>query len=55
MNWTRPTEAHRDFKQFEGLDAFMAYEVVCDLRYTRFLEHASGKSVDSVIWRWAES
>jgi hypothetical protein len=42
-NWTRLAESHVDLKGFEGLGGFMAYEIVCDLRYTRFLEHASDK------------
>lgn len=31
--------------QFDGIGGFMAYEVVCDLRYTRLLEHARDVSL----------
>lgn len=33
-------EAHNALTQYPGLGGFMAYEVVCDLRYTRWLENA---------------
>lgn len=35
--------AHRELTQFDGMGGFMAYEVVCDLRYTYLLEHAPDK------------
>jgi hypothetical protein len=44
-NWTRLAEAHADLIRFDGLGGFMAYEIVCDLRYTSFLEHADDKMV----------
>jgi hypothetical protein len=38
-------EAHGLLRRLPGLggSGFMAYEVVCDLRYTKFLEHAPDK------------
>ncbi len=36
-------KAHSLLTRYEGLGGFMAYEVVCDLRYTSFLEHAPDK------------
>lgn len=35
--------AHEVLTQFEGLGGFMAYEIVCDLRYTYLLENATDK------------
>lgn len=35
--------AHKALTQFDGLGGFMAYEIVCDLRYTRWLENAPDK------------
>lgn len=35
--------AHSDLTRFDGMGGFMAYEVVCDLRYTYLLEHAPDK------------
>lgn len=46
QNWTRLAEAHSDLLRFDGLGGFMAYEIVCDLRYTAVLEHAS----DKLLW-----
>lgn len=40
-DWHSMALAHRDFMQYEGLGGFAAYEIVCDLRYTRFLESAT--------------
>jgi hypothetical protein len=45
-SWMRMAEAHTDLKRYDGLGGFMAYEIVCDLRYTSILEHAS----DTYIW-----
>ena len=39
-------EAHADLTRFEGLGGFMAYEIVCDLRYTAMLEQAT----DKLLW-----
>jgi len=39
-------EAHQRLLAYEGLGGFMAYEVVCDLRYTHLLEDAK----DKLIW-----
>jgi len=36
--------AHGRFTRYPGMGGFMAYEVVCDLRYTRILEDATDKS-----------
>lgn len=36
-------EAHKVLTQFDGLGGFMAYEIVCDLRYTYLLENAPDK------------
>lgn len=33
-------EAHSYLTQYDGIGAFMAYEIVCDLRYTYLLENA---------------
>lgn len=33
-------DAHEALVKYEGLGGFMAYEIVCDLRYTRWLENA---------------
>lgn len=35
--------AHKTLQQFDGMGGFMAYEVVCDLRYTYLLEDATDK------------
>lgn len=35
--------AHRALTRFDGMGGFMAYEVVCDLRYTYLLEDAPDK------------
>ena len=34
-------EAHKSLMKFRGLGGFMAYEIVCDLRYTYLLEDAT--------------
>ena len=39
--WTSLQQAHKDFTQYEGLGGFMAYELVCDLRFTKWLSHAT--------------
>jgi hypothetical protein len=44
-SWLRMAEAHADLIRYEGLGGFTAYEIVCDLRYTRWLQHASDKSI----------
>ena len=44
--WRTMQAAHNNFIRYDGLGGFGAYEVVCDLRYTRFLEHAT----DKMIW-----
>lgn len=36
-------EAHKALSRYEGLGGFMAYEIVCDLRYTYLLENAPDK------------
>lgn len=36
-------EAHGHLLRFTGLGGFMAYEIVCDLRYTYLLENATDK------------
>jgi hypothetical protein len=43
--WRTMQQAHSRLKQYLGLggSGFMAYEVVCDLRYTTLLEHATDK------------
>jgi hypothetical protein len=33
-------EAHKRLTQYPGIGGFMAYEIVCDLRYTKWLEKA---------------
>lgn len=43
MTWKTLEQAHKDLTKYEGLGGFMAYEVVCDLRYTRLLENATDK------------
>lgn len=35
--------AHATLTRYEGLGGFMAYEIACDLRYTKYLEHAPDK------------
>jgi hypothetical protein len=44
--WPTMQSAHSEFTRYDGLGGFAAYEIVCDLRYTRFLEHAT----DKMIW-----
>lgn len=39
-------DMHRALCEYEGLGGFMAYEIVCDLRYTYLLEHAT----DIMTW-----
>lgn len=39
----RLKDAHRFLLRYEGLGGFMAYEVVCDLRYTEWLRNAPDK------------
>lgn len=39
----RMEDAHKRLTQYEGLAGFMAYEIVCDLRYTYLLENAPDK------------
>jgi hypothetical protein len=39
----RLEQAHDMFVRFDGLGGFMSYEVVCDLRYTKWLENAPDK------------
>lgn len=46
QNWTRLAEAHADLTRYDGLGGFMAYEIVCDLRHTAILEHAT----DKLLW-----
>lgn len=41
QNWTRLAEADAGLTRFDGLGGFMAYEIVCDLRCTSVLDHAS--------------
>lgn len=41
--WRTMEAAHGQFLRYEGLGGFGAYEIVCDLRYTRYLEHATDK------------
>lgn len=36
-------EAHGALMRYDGMGGFMAYEVVCDLRYTHLLENAADK------------
>jgi hypothetical protein len=36
--WATMQRAHSEFVRYDGLGGFGAYEIVCDLRYTRFLE-----------------
>jgi hypothetical protein len=45
-DWTTMQLAHSELLTYEGIGEFGAYEIVCDLRYTRFLEHAT----DKMIW-----
>lgn len=44
--WTTMQYAHAELTRYEGLGGFVAYEIVCDLRYTHVLEHAR----DKLIW-----
>jgi hypothetical protein len=44
--WKTMKEACTYLQQFPGLGGFMAYEVVCDWRYTKWLE----KARDKLIW-----
>lgn len=39
-------KAHKALLRYPGMGGFMCYEVVCDLRYTAFLENA----VDKLTW-----
>lgn len=41
--WHSMEELHTFLQEFDGLGGFMAYEVVCDLRYTKVLENAPDK------------
>lgn len=41
--WPTMEACHNDLIKFEGLGGFMAYEVVCDLRYTKHLAFATDK------------
>lgn len=41
--WATLQQAHEDLSVYEGLGGFMAYEIVCDLRYTKWLEKATDK------------
>jgi len=43
LNWTSLRKAHVALSEYEGLGGFMAYEIVCDLRYTEILERANDK------------
>jgi hypothetical protein len=43
QRWRTLQEAHSDLMKYDGLGGFMAYEIVSDLRYTDFLEHATDK------------
>jgi hypothetical protein len=43
LSWGSMQRAHADLMRYEGLGGFMAYEVVCDLRYTDILENAPDK------------
>jgi hypothetical protein len=45
--WNTMQSAHSYLRQFPGLggSGFMAYEIVCDLRYTGVLDHATDKSI----------
>lgn len=43
-NWTSMEQAHKHLTRYDGLGGFMAYEIVCDLRYTKWLENATDKS-----------
>lgn len=44
--WSSLQEAHQRISRYPGMggSGFMAYEVVCDLRYTRFLNNAADKN-----------
>jgi hypothetical protein len=44
--WKTMQQAHQRLSQYDGLGGFMAYEIVCDLRYTRWLEGA----MDKLTW-----
>lgn len=39
--WTTMEAAHADLLRYVGLGGFMAYEIVCDLRYTHVLTNAT--------------
>ena len=41
--WGTLYDAHERLMQYEGLGGFMAYEIVCDLRYTQWLHLATDK------------
>jgi hypothetical protein len=41
--WKTLEGAHADFTRYEGLGGFMAYEIVTDLRHTKWLEKATDK------------
>jgi alpha-glutamyl/putrescinyl thymine pyrophosphorylase clade 1 len=43
--WRPMQLAHAELTSYDGLGGRGAYEIVCDLRYTRFLEHATDKSI----------
>jgi len=43
-SWNTLQEAHRALSKYEGLGGFMAYEIVCDLRYTDVLKDATDVS-----------
>jgi hypothetical protein len=45
-DWTSMQFAFSELIPYEGIGDFSAYEVVCDLRYTYVLEHAT----DKMIW-----
>jgi hypothetical protein len=42
--WKNMQTAHADLMRYEGLGGFMAYEIVCDLRYTDILDNASDRN-----------
>ena len=44
--WKTMRDAHKDLLRYPGLGGFMAYELVCDLRHTVWLEHAT----DIMTW-----
>jgi hypothetical protein len=43
LDWKKMQTAHADLMRYEGLGGFMAYEIVCDLRYTDILYDAPDK------------